>query len=303
MYIYLDQNVWIDLAKIHYGKDELPESVRLLSLIREKLESGDIVLPLSSVHYIETSTIANAGRRERLGRVMFEYSRGVTLAPFKSIVIYELDCALSKIFHHVNPRTFKLFGNGIQHAYGDKLSFEYPTMIDPEWIERAALTGEQIIGHPFPGFHKTDDNNKFQEHLRKVSVMRQTDKQKDWDAALYAFALSDIVEPLSEVLDYWQIPFDAFKGLGAKVISSFIDDLPSRALEVHMLRQVLNNPNYNPKPTDLEDWAGIALASQYCDVIVGEKHLCDMLRRNKFKTKALVFRRLSDIEPYLGKGI
>lgn len=303
MHIYLDQNIWIDLAKIHHGKDNRSESIRLLSLIQKNLESGDIVLPLSRIHYIETSTIANAGRRERLGRVMFDYSKGVTLAPYKSIVVYELDCALSKIFSHVKPRSFKLFGNGIKHAYGDALEFKYPTMMDPNWIERAALTGEEIVGHRFGGFHKTEHNGKFQEHLRKVSEMRQTVPRKDWDNTLYAIALSDIVEPLSEVLNYWRIPFDDFIGLGAEVITSFIDSMPSRTLEVHMHRQVLNNPNYNPKPTDLEDWGGVALASQYCDVIVGEKHLYDMLLRNRFKTKAAVFRRLSDLEQYLEKAI
>jgi hypothetical protein len=303
MHIYLDQNIWIDLAKIHHGKDKRPESIRLLNLIQQKLESDDIVLPLSRVHYIETSTIANAGRRERLGRVMFDYSKGVTLAPYKSIVVYELDCALSKIFNHVKPRSFKLFGNGIKHAYGDALEFKYPTMMDLNWIERAALTGEEIVGHRFGGFHKTEHNEKFQEHLRKVSAMRKTVPRKNWDNTLYAIALSDIVEPLSEVLDYWRIPFDDFIGLGAEVISSFIDNMPSRTLEVHMHRQVLNNPNYNPKPTDLEDWGGVALASQYCDVIVGEKHLYDMLLRNRFKIKAAVFRRLSDLEQHLEKAI
>jgi hypothetical protein len=303
MHIYLDQNIWIDLAKIHHGKDKRPESVRLLSLIQEKLEFGDIVLPLSRIHYIETSTIANASRRERLGRVMFDYSKGVTLAPYKSIVVYELDCALSKIFKHVKPRSFKLFGNGIKHAYGDALEFKYPTMMDPNWIERAALTGEEIVGRRFGGFHKTEHNRKFQEHLCKVSEMRQAIPRKDWENTLYAIALSDIVEPLSEVLNYWEIPFDEFIGLGAEVLSSFIDSMPSRVLEVHMLRQVFNNPNYNPKPTDLEDWGGVALASQYCDVIVGEKHLYDMLLRNRFKAKAAVFRRLSDLEQYLEKDI
>lgn len=303
MHIYLDQNIWIDLAKIHHGKDKRPESVRLLNLIKQKLESNDIVLPLSRVHYIETSTIANAGRRERLGKVMFEYSKGVTLASYKSIVVYELDSALSKIFNHVKPRNFKLFGNGIKHACGDALNFKCPTMMDPNWLERAVLTGEEIVGHSFGGFHKTEHNGKFQDHLRNVSTMREIVPQKDWGNTLYAIALSDIVEPLIEVLDYWRIPFDHFMGLGIEVLSSFIDNMPSRRLEVHMHRQVLNNPSYNPKPTDLEDWGGVALASQYCDVIVGEKHVYDMLMRNQFKTKAATFRRLFDLEQHLEKTI
>ena len=213
MHIYLDQNIWIALAKIHHGKDNSPDSVRLLDLIQKKLASDDIILPLSRTHYIETSTIANTGRRERLGRVMFDYSKGVTLAPYKSIVVYELDCALSKIFNHIKPRSFELFGNGIKHAYGDALEFEYPTMMDPNQIERAALTGEKLVGYRFGGFHKTKHNAKFQEHLSEVSEMRQTIARKEWDNTLYAIALGDIVEPLSEVLNYWKIPFDDFVDL------------------------------------------------------------------------------------------
>ena len=62
-------------------------------------------------------------------------------------------------------------------------------------------------------------------------------------------------------------------------------------------------PEPTPDPEGEGTQGGVALASQYCDVIVGEKHLYDMLLRNRFKIKAVVFRRLSDLEQYLEKAI
>ncbi|MCI2285988.1 hypothetical protein L3081_24485 [Colwellia sp. MSW7] len=294
MHIYLDQNIWIDLAKIHHGKDTSDSSVILLERLNDKVRTGDIVFPLSNAHYIETSTISNEGRRNRLGEVMFKYSKGVTLASYKSIVINEIERALKSNFPIIKPRYFQLFGKGVQHAYGEKLNVDIP-----EFMERAILTGEQVGGKKIGGFHKTEHNEDFKDHLTKVSKMCSTVPKGQWQDTLDAMALADIEEPLSEVLEYWEIEFELFMALGKERISQILNFMPSRALEIHLNKQVLKNPNYNPTSNDLMDWGGVALASQYCDIIIGEKHIYNMLLRDKFKTKAKLHRRLSDLEQYL----
>ena len=71
-------------------------------------------------------------------------------------------------------------------------------------------------------------------------------------------------------------------------MKSVINDMPTRHLDLHLHKQVLRNPNYAAKITDLEDWTGVGVASCYCDVVVCEKHMADMLRRDGFKTKARI---------------
>lgn len=60
-------------------------------------------------------------------------------------------------------------------------------------------------------------------------------------------------------------------------------------------RQVLRNPNLKPRPTDLEDWAGLGPAMAHSDVVVCEKHLADLVQRDGFSPPAKVLRELGDL--------
>jgi hypothetical protein len=77
-------------------------------------------------------------------------------------------------------------------------------------------------------------------------------------------------------------------GLGEKKLKQVINDMPTRRVDLHLHRQVLHNSNYRARPTDLEDWGGLVIASSYCDVVVCEKHMASMLKRDGFKTHARV---------------
>ena len=64
--------------------------------------------------------------------------------------------------------------------------------------------------------------------------------------------------------------------------------MPIRRVDLHLHKQVLRNLKYAPKSTDLEDWSALAVASCYCDVVVCEKHMADMLLRDGFKARARI---------------
>jgi len=76
--VYLDQNKWIELAKIFHGKDKSERAKSIQKEIEASLECG-YIYPLSEVHYMEFARIRNNERRSRLGKVMWEYSKGQTL--------------------------------------------------------------------------------------------------------------------------------------------------------------------------------------------------------------------------------
>ena len=105
---------------------------------------------------------------------------------------------------------------------------------------------------------------------------------------LYAILTVDIAKPLHEVVLQYGLPENIFDRLGEQGMKSVIDDMPTRHLDLHLHRQVQRNPNYLAKVKDLEDWTGVGVATCYCDVVVCEKHMADMLRRDGFKTKARV---------------
>jgi hypothetical protein len=76
--------------------------------------------------------------------------------------------------------------------------------------------------------------------------------------------------------------------LGEAAFKTLINNMPTRPVDLHLHKQVLRNPKYVAKHTDLEDWASLAVASCYCDVVMCEKHMADMLTRDKFKTHARI---------------
>lgn len=293
MDIYLDQNIWIDLAKIYHGKDKRPEAIDLLKLVRSKISTKAVRLPLSSVHYIETATISNPGRRERLGQVMFEFSRGETIAYYRKIVIGEIEEVLS-LYFDINPRKYELFGYGYSHAFPVDFPKEIPTAIRP-LLERSCLTGEEVFGHRMGGHNLKEQDEKFNNHIKELHRIRTELPKNQWNDALYTLAMNDVIGPLNEVLQFWGIDFSELESLGKDVLISLLDGMPSRALEVHLHKLVLANENYSPKITDLNDWGGFALGAMYCDHAVGEKHMVDMLTRNKFKSKANIHKSIFDL--------
>ncbi len=53
MIIYLDQNKWIDLARVMVGNPKGSEFREVYEKIEGKVKSGDWKFPLSSIHYME----------------------------------------------------------------------------------------------------------------------------------------------------------------------------------------------------------------------------------------------------------
>jgi hypothetical protein len=142
---YLDQNQWIQLARAHHGKVDDPLLQRALTVLNRYTEAGQLALPLSAVHYMEAARVANPGPRTRLGVVMWQLSRGLTIAPYASILTYELETALSKRFP-VHPRPFALVSPGVAHAFGMeprpyRLPIEVRLALPPKVAEQLEALG------------------------------------------------------------------------------------------------------------------------------------------------------------------
>ena len=283
---YLDQNKWIELARIVHGKDRSAHSQAVLRAINAGSESG-CMLPLSGVHYMETARIANVRRRARLGAVMWKFSKGYTIAAYSTIVEHELEAALAKHFAHVKPHPFNFVGRGIAHAFGRAATAVMPGRVN-DAMEEAMLTGcagRAIDPLSFKG-HTQRDN--FRSHLEKLQKTKHELPKHKWEDWLYAISVVDILEPLSRVMSRHNLDKRDIEPLGAPFLTALVNDMPTRRVDVHLHRQVLRNSSYRPRKTDLEDWAGLAIASSYCDVVVCEKHMADMLKRDGFRARARI---------------
>lgn len=289
--VYLDQNKWIELARAMYRNNQSGSRGTTAVRILEAATSGRAVFPLSSVHYLETSRISNPGRRSRLGSVMWQVSRGTTLVAYRNIVAHECEVALSTICQFVpHPDPLELLGFGAAHAFGRELSHRLPKWAIP-LFEESVLTGRGPNQTTMPPWRCDEYRTNFASHLGELQSIRDDMPRGQWDDALRAIVMMDIARPLSTVFDRHGKNSDLLSD-DIDTARRFLDMMPTRRLELHLHRQILKNPTLQPRKTDLEDWGGLGPAAQYCDVVVCEKHFCDLVQRDKFQCGATILTKL-----------
>jgi hypothetical protein len=195
--------------------------------------------------------------------------------------------ALSRHFPQIKANELSILGRGHTHAFGTP-ALQGTLAAFEDDVERSMLIGSEKFGLLPIASNNTKQRKNFRDYLATLhsrQMLVPKSGREDW---LYTMNMIDILDPINEVLAKHHIPFDFLGGLGASKLKEVIDDMPTRRVDIHLHKQVLRNPNYKSRESDLEDWASLAMASCYCDVVVCEKHMADMLKRDGFKTKARI---------------
>lgn len=292
--VYLDQNKWIELARIRNGKDSSDQARKLLSEVDAARDCG-VVFPLSAIHILEFARIRDNKRRARLGRVMWEYSGGITTMPLRGLLCWELEVAFAQKGYAINFEKTSYLGRGIAHAFGEKLDNPIAAMF-PEKIDEAMLCGMGDIP-PIQGGVGSEHRDNFANHLGSIHEKKTNLEKRKWEDWMYALSMADITERLYRVMSKHKIPNSDIESWGRSGIKSFMDSMPTRKLDIHLHKQVLRNPQYKPKHSDLEDWAGLVPATCYADVVVCEKHFADLACRGNYKHYARIETSLYDLFP------
>ncbi len=113
---------------------------------------------------------------------------------------------------------------------------------------------------------------------------------------VYLTTLLDILQPLGTVLAELGITTEQFASLGELGWCELLDMMPSRRADMHLRTQWARNANLEPNPnlSDLNDWVYLGIAVCYCDLVVTENQMNDLLRRaEEFAPKTT--SRLTDL--------
>jgi hypothetical protein len=305
--IYLDQNKWIELARAATGK-AAPELNQVLDILRESKRLGLNVFPLSLGHFIETNKRRDLESRSRLGSLMWELSDNWTVAAPTAIQRWELDRALSiALNRRINERPFSLLGQGVSHA-SDHLDARIrldPNRLLPDTLRAAlekqadrmltqsVLTGVSPFGQP-PRPDLSGPAKKFSDGLLQARARLLNANPDLRKRAGYAQVIVDMLVDIQRALEFHSIPQAEFFELGADGFTRFVDAMPSVRLDMHLRQQWIRNPQLKTRHSDLNDFGYVGTAAAYCDVVVTEKQLADLLNRDKNK-KATVISDLLDL--------
>lgn len=296
--VYLDQLHWIEISKSIHGRGVRKGTAEVLAHMRKRASDGELLFPLSLAHYLETLKQADPGRRKRLSAVMRELSGGHTLADHSTVVRHEIRSALiSKLNLGAPVAPLKLLGCGMEHALGRKLNFRlewpHPEKVPEDvrnriegdvfdLLESTFLSGVLDVGKApvlFPQMNLGLDK-KFEDHLAEWRGCAAKMSTAELRRKVYATTLVDIQAPLSGELVDLGVSMEQFAKLGEPVWCELLDMMPSRRADMHLRTQWAKNANLNPKISDLNDWTYVAIAVCYCDLVVTENQMNNLLQRS-----------------------
>jgi hypothetical protein len=296
--VYLDQWVWISLAQQHWGKRDTVDGRAALDAVMEARDAG-VEFPLSGVHYRETYRRVNVESRDRLARFMVAVSRLHSLACLSSVTPPELDLALQSRFGKPRrPRRLQVHGRGVRHIFRDLGAYEEIMRIHAstgaplDYIEYMILSGPD---------YDDPDNKSVRPDYRFSSKTREAEEDlaRRWEGipddlrerAVSATQLLDIKDELDNALALAEIPLDEFlsiKGEQGEGLAEFLESIPTIDVLMAIRRGAHRAVGRKWSDTDQDDFAALAVAVSYCDVVVGEHRWIHLLRAagidNKYET-------------------
>lgn len=305
-HLYLDQFAFVGLARAHHRKPGSEALRELRGTLWSEVKDGSIVIPLSSVHYLEIWGTGSRVRRDELSAEMAMLSRLRTIAPVWSLWGSEIDMALRETLGKPNQcRPLDVFGYGIAHAFGMPEMMLNKDHLTPEQLVEAELS---ILSN-FPGNDHIVRHKRYETEQQFAAYETgRAQRLKEWNVAPEERAARFRIQALTDFKSYVfpsligaDITKEELEKLGRQGLEVLISAVPSMFVLTELRRLRYANPVQGFKRTDMNDLRALSVAVPYCDVVVTDKAMVDLLMRSKLPEKygTRVFANVTDAVTYL----
>lgn len=284
LYVFLDQNHWIYLAKALRGQPRLAAHANASQYLLSAVQDGKVRLPIFQIHVMEHYNANDATRRARLSAAFDRLSGGWYAANWSDILPAEIEIAVATTFGAANaPAMPNVFGQGFTFALNPPDAYAWPAHWSPE--ERAGL--ERFARQPgalhhfltLPhesgrlkskeGIAEAGRNNaRAAEDLR---VKRRPYSEDMWRRAQHTGYVIDLQAQLEQNLLPIGRTFEDFLKLGTNGLARFWRRVPTMHVDCELTLYRDRQWSRAIKANDVYDIAQLVVAIPYCDVVVVEK--------------------------------
>lgn len=319
---YLDQNMWIYLARAYHGKARRGSDAEVLEMARDAVERGLASFVLAAWNYMDLLKNRDAARRARLGEVMDLLTRRHTIAHPTVLVPAEIDAALHRWFGRpTKPLSPQVFGIGVNHAFGqppldisDALEFVPESQKGRlqteavELYERSVLLGVPASAPDWAqGFQAVIDNTEryAQAERERTQLFHEWGKTDDRLARLaVGVGFKDIIHPLLARFANAGLSLETFMDRGRDEMTQFFSELPIASALAELKSSAYRNREHRWQPGDLNDLSAASLSVVHCDVVGMEKHWGTALQRSRLDVKyhTVVITDLADLPEAVVSG-
>lgn len=296
--VFLDQNHLVGMARAG------PAAAATLAHLLAQQRAGEILLPLSPIHYFETWHRREWTSRHRLARVMADLSAYASLGQTETLVAAEVDNAFRRrvgLPTHPVPA----IGWGARHAFshplgrirllddlasddggpGQEAGPEFAALLDrigPEAYEWFSLAGPATDFDQLDGFDAAPRHRLGTKHVAdmeaQVAHLEATVPTGKWNACIRAEWILAMWEPFMQAAREVDLNPRLAVGEGPSSLDWLVNDVPTISTWCELEQKLLRDRNYKWTQHDLNDIFALSVAAAYADVIVTERHWAHHLR-------------------------
>lgn len=339
--VYLDQWVWIRLARAANGEPHEDSDLQVLAAVQDAAENG-VAFPLSTTHHIETSKITSPRQRLDLARIMASISHCRTLRSRKVLLRHQMLHAMHLAFGRpaFRPQAPDVLGTGFRWAFDGEPGpavlrapdgLVDPVTIDgmPEFLRKANQLTELMI---LAGPGDEEIGILRQQYGYRPEAMIEVEASRlEWESS-YVDLLADhpasraelrvrlqARELLHEHLAMYQALISEYRinlsrevgynperpNVSRRRMVSFADTIPSLRIAVNLKVELFRNAAKPWTMNAIHDIDALSMAVPYCHVVVPDREMASLLSRSltgpRYGTKITTLSGLPDALPELAE--
>ena len=314
--MYLDQWVWIRLARAANGEPREDSDPQVLAAVQEAAENG-VAFPLSVTHYIETSKITNPRNRHDVARTMASISHCGTLRARKVLVRHQMLHAMHLAFGRpaFRPQAPDVLGTGFRWVFDGEPGplvlrgpdgLVDPATIDgmPEFLRKANQLAELMV---LAGPSDAEVGILRQQYGFRPEAMIEVEASRlEWESS-YADVLTNhpasraelrvrlqARELLHEHLAMYTALTSGYRinlsrevgynphrpNVSRRRMVSFADTIPSLRIAVDLKVELFRNATKPWTMNAIHDIDALSMAVPYCRIVVPDGEMTSLLSRS-----------------------
>ncbi len=320
--LYLDQNIWIKLGRIHYGIDSDSELEEVLNLIQDLIKKKKLIVPLSHSNFIETTKRQDKVSRERLAKFMIFLSNGYSFSPYVFLTSIEVENLIRRRIgeKEINMYEYAL-GVGLPFLVGEeptpRITTDKIPKAEKEKLEKYMkdkLYTKEIVEYMILNYTADlkKDKDIFDDMIsgiesEKDKEMKIKDKTLRKRFRIARYLIQMFTPKLAEKCMKYKIHPQKIipKNPNFEQIMEIFEEMPLVYTNFCLIQGQRMNPSRPIVVNDLFDIAGLSFAIPYMDYVVGERFFLSIAKRDKLDHKydTVLFNQseLTQLKGYLDK--
>lgn len=295
--VYLDQNKWIELARVHAGRVSAGPIATLYAQLISAVERGQVLFPLSVSHILETSKRNDPDSRGHVAETQAKLSRGYVYRSRTGRLEVEIRTTLHRLFGTKAPDLPPNWA--IAHGFLQAFEPMDALIASPTEVQRMARINAFID----PADQYVDYIKNQDDTLRRIahaklaaSTMdlvsriearrtRLTGESVDLRRRAYSVQLfMDHQDSIIRILNGLGYSLEQLRAIGDLAMRSLIEEVPTLNVEAEMAAR-LESKTGIIYPNDVFDMQSFYTAIPYSSRIVAEKGAISRARQAKLDVR------------------